>query len=250
MVRAVRFAARLDFRIDADTETAIQRHAASITSISGERIFDEMSKMLSEPTALRALTDLHRLGLIQHILPELFDNGEQWADALRRVEAVAGCKDLQLTLGAVLVGLDCEVITSTLRRWGASNELRSSMTWLAAHINDWRDAADVPLCQFKRLIACAHFDRLCLLWFSEDQAAPGTVECHRRIRERLTSIDPALISPPPFVTGDDLMAMGLTEGPQLGDLLRGLYDAQLDERILSRRAALTEARRQLAEGSA
>ncbi|MHC4562964.1 MAG: CCA tRNA nucleotidyltransferase [Planctomycetota bacterium] len=250
MVRAVRFAARLDFRIHADTETAIQRHAPRITSISGERIFDELSKMLSEPTALRALTDLHRLGMIQHIVPELFGRDGQWADVMRRVEAVGGCKDLQLTLGAVLVGLGREAIGPALRRWGASNELRSSIAWMAEHIDDWRKAPDLPLCDFKRLIACAHFDRLCLLWLSEEQAATGTVECHRRMRERLTSIDPNLISPPPFVTGDDLMAMGLTEGPQLGDLLRGLYDAQLNEDIVSRCAALTEARRLVEQDSA
>ena len=63
MVRAVRFAARFEFEIQPATAQAIVHHAPQIVGISGERVFDELSKMLSRPSAPEALLRLEELGL-------------------------------------------------------------------------------------------------------------------------------------------------------------------------------------------
>ena len=46
------------------------------------------------------------------------------------------------------------------------------------------------------------------------------------------------INPTPFVTGEDLKNLGLTEGRSLGQVLRALWNAQLDEKVNSRREAM------------
>ena len=47
MLRAVRFATTLNFQLESSTLTAIQRHAAEICAVSGERIAEEMRKLLT-----------------------------------------------------------------------------------------------------------------------------------------------------------------------------------------------------------
>ncbi|MBU0982256.1 MAG: CCA tRNA nucleotidyltransferase [candidate division Zixibacteria bacterium] len=72
MMRAVQFAARFEFVIEADTFAALQRHAGLITSVSAERIAEEINKLL---TLAERPSEGFRLmqtsGLMKHVLPEL-----------------------------------------------------------------------------------------------------------------------------------------------------------------------------------
>ena len=70
MLRAVRFAARLDFQIDPATSAAIRRHAAEIAQVSAERIRDELTRILTEGGARRGFELLFDLGLLAQVLPE------------------------------------------------------------------------------------------------------------------------------------------------------------------------------------
>ncbi len=70
MLRAVRFAARLRFAIEPTTEVAI-KIAASITSVSPERVRDELVRILTEGGARRGFELLDELGLLIHLLPEV-----------------------------------------------------------------------------------------------------------------------------------------------------------------------------------
>ncbi len=71
MMRAVRFAARLDFQIDPATSAAIRRHAAEIAHVSAERIRDELTRILTEGGARRGFELLFDLGLLAQVLPEV-----------------------------------------------------------------------------------------------------------------------------------------------------------------------------------
>ncbi len=71
MMRCVRFATQLHFQIEEDTFDALCRNAARLDIISGERIIEELNKMLRCPTPSRGLYDLYRSQLLPRILPEL-----------------------------------------------------------------------------------------------------------------------------------------------------------------------------------
>ena len=71
MLRAVRFAARFDYRIDAATMAAMQKLASGIHHVSCERIRDELTKMLTEGRARRAFELLDTTRLLQEVLPEI-----------------------------------------------------------------------------------------------------------------------------------------------------------------------------------
>jgi len=71
MLRAVRFTTRFEFELDEAGEKAIKENAAKIEKISPERIRDELSKILMNINRVSGIELLEKLGLLEHILPEL-----------------------------------------------------------------------------------------------------------------------------------------------------------------------------------
>lgn len=71
LARAIRFANQLDFEIEESTEKAIKNDAELILKISGERIRDELFKILASPDPYKGIMLLDKVGLLSLILPEL-----------------------------------------------------------------------------------------------------------------------------------------------------------------------------------
>jgi poly(A) polymerase len=73
LLRAVRFAAQLDFTIEPETWASIVRQAPKLQKISRERIRDEMNKLLTSPHPAKGLDLLVELGLMEWIIPEVLE---------------------------------------------------------------------------------------------------------------------------------------------------------------------------------
>lgn len=71
MLRCIRFATQLKFYIEEETFEALERNAERISIISGERVEEELNKIILTQQPSRGFVDLHRCGLLQLILPEL-----------------------------------------------------------------------------------------------------------------------------------------------------------------------------------
>ncbi len=71
LLRAVRFSAQLGFNIEEKTFQAITKNVPLISHISGERIRDELLKILGSPFPFEGMMFLHQTGLLKEILPEL-----------------------------------------------------------------------------------------------------------------------------------------------------------------------------------
>jgi poly(A) polymerase len=82
MMRALRFAAQLNFKIDPESFAAIQRYAHRIKIVSIERVMDEFNKIMLTKAPGKGLLLVHEAGLLQHFFPEL--------EALKGVEVVNG----------------------------------------------------------------------------------------------------------------------------------------------------------------
>ncbi len=82
MMRAIRFATQLDFSIEEESLKAIERNKERIKIISGERIVDELNKILMAPRPSVGFILLEKAGLLDIIIPEL--------TALKGVEEVEG----------------------------------------------------------------------------------------------------------------------------------------------------------------
>ncbi len=73
MMRAVRFATQLDFRIEEETFAAITKMAHRLSIISMERITDELNKIILSPKPSIGFTMLFKTGLLNEFLPEMVD---------------------------------------------------------------------------------------------------------------------------------------------------------------------------------
>ena len=71
MLRCIRFATQLNFYIEDDTFDALTRNADRIKIISGERVMEELNKIMATPTPSKGFVDLYRCGLLPILLPEL-----------------------------------------------------------------------------------------------------------------------------------------------------------------------------------
>jgi len=71
LMRAIRFMAQLDFTIEEKTREAIRKNAHLLEFISGERIRDELSKMIMTDKGGSAIREMQSLGLLKYVIPEL-----------------------------------------------------------------------------------------------------------------------------------------------------------------------------------
>jgi len=242
LLRAVRFAARFEFTLDPATARAIRREAPRLAKISGERIRDEVEKMLAGPHGDIAMAMVHELGLTEPIFGADVADKAAWSLIASRLAAAAKHRDPALSLACILAVEPTRRIRALCRHWGAPNEWRDTLTDLVVNLPKWKTAADLPLAAFKRLMARPTWDRLRKLWRIEEVRLTGRDRQSRRIARRAGRIDPDKIAPEPWVRGDDLKRLGLTEGRRLGRILAALYDLQLAEQVTTRAAALRKAR--------
>ncbi len=244
MLRAVRFAARLDFTIAPDTMQAIKRLAAHMESISAERVWIELEMILTDPTRSRGWALLVETGLIGHMTPLWQRISEEDSAVIARLAALPHRPvDAALALAATLCGRTPEAAERICRALRLSNRLSRSVVWMIRSLPLSRRQDSLEPADLKLLMAQESWPHLLEL-FRVDLAATGAdLEPHERIRRRAAEIPTADVSPLPFVTGDDLCDMGVTPSPRMGEILGAIYRAQLNGRITSRAKALAMARK-------
>jgi poly(A) polymerase/tRNA nucleotidyltransferase (CCA-adding enzyme) len=274
LLRAVRFATRFGMIIDPATEAAIRELAPTAASLSGERVRDELLRMLASPAAppSRALLLMEHLGLIGVLLPELAAlrgipqgkalPGDALAHSLRTADALPPA-DPQLRLIGLLhdigkattlsdghfighetVGAD--LARGLMRRLRfAQAEIERASHLIAQHMfaytPDWTDAA---VRRFIQRVGAGNLHDLFALRRADNAASGavepatgGTPELEARISRELS--DSPLDQRQMAIDGDDLMAaLHLAPGPTIGHLLEALFAAVIEDPARNRRDEL------------
>ena len=188
------------------------------------------------------MTMVHDLGLLEPIFGPTVADEATWSAVADRLAAAGRFRDPALSLACILAETDARTLRALCRHWGVPNEWRDTLIDLVAKLPQWGTAANLPLPAFKRLMARPTWDRLRRFWRIEEMRLTRRDRESRRIARRAGAIDPSQIAPTPWVRGEDLKRMGLTEGPLLGRVLTTLYDLQLAEEFTTRAAALRRAK--------
>ena len=227
MLRAVRFAVKLDFTIEPTTWRAICAFADKVAAISAERIAAELEEILTHPNRRRGAELLAESGLCRAIFPA-FDDA-----AVRKGAAVLGYLPHSVDAASALAAFWAEVSTEKAlgfcRRLKLSNTQTKHIRFLLEHRGVLRNA-DMPLSQLKLLAYEPYFEPLCLLEKAMLKAERKSPYALNEIRRRALQLDPQGIHPPPLLNGHTLMQMGAS-WPTLGRLARELYIAQLEEHL-------------------
>ena len=277
LIRAARLAARYELRIDPPTEAAIIAMAPSVAGISGERIRDELLRILDihERPSL-ALLLLERLGLLRVVLPELADlrgipqakalPGDALDHSLRTVDAApADVPDLRLTallhdvgkastlreghfIGHEAVGAElADAVLHRLRlpRASADRIVKAIRHHMYAYDLEWTDAA---VRRFIRRLDGVDRDLLFGLRRADDLASGvGEVgetnqrELETRIAEQLDREPGLLVHRRLAIDGDDLQReLGLEPGPEIGEILDRLTELVLEDPTRNKAAILLD----------
>ena len=242
MLRAVRFATRLGFAIEPATAEAIREHAAKITRISPERIREELEQMLALPSRGESIEQTARLGLLVHLWPGSNWPTERVARAVAVLRALPAGADFVLAIAALLHDEAPAEVARVARALRCSNDQIEHLAWLVGNRQRVDEAGTMSLAAFKKLLAHPRFEHLVALHEAVCQAGGQPADACAEARRRRGSIAPQGISPPPLVTGEDLIAAGLQPGPRFKQILDALYDAQLNNELADREQALHKMR--------
>ena len=243
LLRAIRFAAKLNFEIEPATWTAIRANAPKIIDISPERIREELEAMLSHPSRARAFRLIVESGLLPHLWPrakELVPSTLMSRDILAALRADAS---FDLALAAILHTqrpFEAEEACDDLR---CSNQTKRTVSWLLAHLTDLDEPKRVTLADLKLLMADPAFPDLLTLLAARLEAASLPPTAHKQIAARAKRIPPNAVAPPPLVTGVDLMRLGQKPGPLYKKVLDRVYYAQLNGDVKNKTEAMALAER-------
>jgi poly(A) polymerase len=239
MLRAVRFATRFGFALDPKTATAIRSMAGEITIVSAERIADELRKVLTDPRRADGVRLLADVGLFAVLLPEVTDV----AKAMHVLQALPPDAAFELALATILQGLDGKGAGRVCLRLKLSNAERERIEWLVRHHNDLRGASGLRGSRLKPVLAHEGIKELLALHRANALAAGESLEPVEFCEQKLREWPPNLLSPAPLITGEDLLAMGIIQGPGFKRILDAVRAAQLDGTTSTKDEAIELVRR-------
>jgi len=271
MLRAVRFAARIDFEIELGTAAAIQKSAAHIANVSHERVRDELTRMLTDGRARRAFELLDRTGLLRTVLPEIarmqgveqppeyHPEGDVWVHTLMLLEQLPAGVSPTLAWGALLhdvgkpatfqrgpgrirfnghVEVGVRIAQDIARRQRFSNEETAQIVALVENHMRFGDVEKMKASTLKRFFRLQAFPEHLALHRMDCMASHGGLELYEYAKQRFEATPLEEVRPKLLVTGRDLIEVGLQPGPRFKELLAQAEDAQLEGRISSKEEGL------------
>ncbi len=271
LLRAARFAVTLGFTIEPGTAAAIRATAPQLARISVERIRDELSRTLLEAqdpgAALELLDDL---GLLRVILPEVsalkkveqppqfHPEGDVFRHTVMMLTALPA-RELNLALAVLLhdvgkpptaefrdgrwrfekhAGVGEAMTRSILERLRYPRETIETVSFMVGNHMRFGDVRGMRRSTLRRLVGAPSFAQELELHRLDCQASHGLVENLDFLRAFQDEMAREPVLPPPLISGRDLLALGIPEGPEIGRWRRQAYDLQLEGAFGDRESAL------------
>jgi poly(A) polymerase len=271
MLRAVRFAARFGYEIEAETLAAIRKFASGIHQVSRERVRDELTKMLTEGQARRAFLLLDETGLLHEVLPEIeamkgveqppqfHPEGDVFVHTLLLLENLPQPCSSTLAWGALLhdvgkpptfrvapdrirfdghVQVGVKMAEEICRRLRFSNDDTEQILALVGNHMRFGQADHMKESTFKKFVRMPRFDEHLDLHRMDCLASFGSLASYEFVRGKMAQIPPEVMRPAPLVSGDDLIAAGHVPGPRFKAILAAVEDAQLEGQLNNKEEAL------------
>jgi poly(A) polymerase len=278
MLRGVRFATTLDFKIVGPTLKAIVANAEKITEISPERIRGELELILVSPRRATGIELLDSTGLLAPILPEvaagkgvkqgkkLHPEGDVWQHTILAMSLLDN-PSFEFALAVLLhdVGkpvtadpdgehlfLDHErvgekMVREIAARLKLSKRETETVAWLVRYHMTLKDAAKMRKSTLKRVLGHELFQELAEMHRIDAMASNKDLTSYNFAMEARKSISEEALKPAALVNGEDLAAIGVARGPLMGKILSRIYTAQLDEQVKTKEEALELAAKLAAE---
>lgn len=271
MLRAIRFAAKLQFEIDPPAWQAICSMKSLCAQIAAERVRCELESMLTNLDVARALRLLKASGILGIWLPEVdvlagvkqhpkyHPEGDVWAHTLLMFERAGRLSDVSLAWSILLhdigkkpafsLGCDniphfygheamgADMVPAIAQRLRFSREMADVVEHAVRYHMRFASVMEMREAKLKRLMAEKYFVMELELHRLDCLCSNGLTAGYEFLRERMkNSVQLAL--PELFLNGSDLIKLGYKPGRLFKEILDKLMDAQLDNRISCREEAL------------
>ena len=226
ILRAVRYARRLGFSLESETEELLRRDLSYLDTIKGDRVRHEVARIFREEGAASMMGMAQELGVLSAIYPPLRLE-EDVLTRLGQVGAEPSSETDLLFLSALAYPLPPEA------RPGLMDRLNMDTRWArvtrdAGAIRDSLDELSVEDLPASRLYSLVSgFDLAAVRGCALATDDP-------RVAQRLQLYDAELRHQTPTLKGDHLIALGVPEGPRVGQLLDALRAARLDGLLSTR----------------
>jgi poly(A) polymerase len=283
LLRAVRFAAQLGFRIEPRTWRAVQDLAATLRGISAERIRDELNEIFRAPHAARGLQLLQSSGLLAQVLPELeatvdcaqspefHPEGSVFHHLVKMLGYLPADCSPWLPWAALLhdVGkpltasrhpeeggrirfseherVGADLARAILDRLRFPRKFVDAVTACVRYHMQFKDAPAMRRSTLRRMLLRPTFPVELELHRLDCLGSHGRLDAYEFLRAALAELESRPALRPPLLTGDDLIDLGMHPGPELGAMLRELRERQLQDELRSRRDALRWVAQRLAD---
>lgn len=241
MLRAVRFAATLEFELEARTLSAIQHQASALSIVSAERIAEELRRMLVHARRRRAVELLSQAGLLRVLLPEATDSGPSWQAMLEMLDVLSE-PSFSVALAVLLRGVRASAagdldMEGVCRGWRLSNDEREGVGLCWEHESTLRQAPEVPWPRLQRVLILPRIEELLAYTKAVARVLDGQESAVEFCRQKV-SLPANELNPLPLLTGDDLLRRGVPRGPDYRRLLTEVRDAQLLGTVTTKEQAL------------
>jgi len=269
LLRAVRFAARFSFEIEAETFSAMREMASTIERIAPERVQGELTRILTEGGARRGFELLDASGLLPHVLPEVarlkgvpqppdfHPEGDVWTHTMLVLDSLGPCTPA-LGWAALLHDIakpetiqfadrirfhghaekGADEARRILTRLRCSNELSEAVASLVGAHMRFQDVPNMGEAAFRRFLRLPHLEELLQLHCADCLGARKGSETLELIARRRATLTESDIHPAPLLRGHDLIELGYRPGPAMGEMLSALEEEQLEGRLRSREEAV------------
>ena len=229
-------------RPDADGLRASARAKDKLSTLSAERVWSEMKKLLSATDPSRALLWMRQSGVLSQVLPETEKWGIDAIHGLVAAEQALGWTPDALVRLASIVPVDAERVVAMASRLRLSNaEAKRLKQWASAPVIDTAitDAA------FDRLLYRNGVEGITMRLMLSLAAARADVSAGEGAMQKIARLSALLSRTQKFVrptfplSGADVLASGVTPGPKVGEILGQLEEKWIEFNFSLDRAALT-----------
>jgi poly(A) polymerase len=282
LLRAVRFAAQLDFQIEANTMAALRQYAPKIRSVSAERIREELNKLFSPPHASRGLELLKESGLMEEVLPELgptvhceqspdyhpegtvfnhlvlmlknmpalADPALPWAILMHDIAKPNTLSRDPETGGIHFYGherVGAEMAQELLERLKFPRKQTEAVVQAVRCHMQFKDAPQMRKSTLRRLLMRPTFPLELELHRIDCAGSHGQMDVYDFLVSAAKELEQQPEIRPPLLNGNDLRELGMEPGPGMGNLLAEVREKQLQDELTSTAEARNYAKQRLAE---
>ncbi|MGB8226265.1 MAG: CCA tRNA nucleotidyltransferase [Sedimentisphaerales bacterium] len=234
MLRAVRFAAQLDFKVEKNTLNAVERYSERITKISGERVAMELESLFAAAGRKKGVKLLIETGLAKQIFP-VFKDKSIAEYAVKIFDYLPEKMTFELAVAALFTA--CQT-ADAMKNLGILKLSRNQLKHIK-FLLEKRDflLSDLSLAQLKLIISEPYFEDLYSLQKAIQRVKGKSISALLSVRRSAKALIGKELRPKPLLNGHELIGLGAQPGPQVGLVGKELYIEQLSERFGTRQEA-------------